>query len=397
MTTEPATPSFNPFDAAFRRDPYPSYAWLREHAPVNNSSGFWTVSRYDDVVHVLRSPGTFSSKAMGGAVAAQGTGQGPLQVRTIINTDPPEHTQIRNLVNRAFTPRMVSDLEPRIREIASGLLDEACAGGEVELVGDLATPLPVTIIAEILGVDPDRRDDFKRWSNAVVGGIGGNAEDMEERQRDRDEFFAYFSDAIEQRRKTPSDDLISAVLKAEDSEVALTPEEIASFTMLLLIAGNETTTNLIGNAMLALLHHPDQLQDVAADPAMIPNMVEEALRWDSPVQYLFRVTTEDTEVGGVAIPAGHPVIPMFASANRDSTRFPDGERFDVRRNTQGHLAFGLGPHFCLGAPLARLEARVAFEELVSRARAFELLAEPERLDSMFLRGLRSLPLRITDR
>jgi cytochrome P450 len=175
----------------------------------------------------------------------------------------------------------------------------------------------------------------------------------------------------------------------------LTPDEVVSFAMLLLLAGNETTTNLIGNAMLALLNHPDQLSAAQADPALIPNMVEEALRWDSPVQFLFRITTQDTEVGGVPIPAGNVVSPMFASANRDSEHYPDGERFDITRNTQGHLAFGLGPHFCLGAPLARLEARVAFEELFGRFAKFEHATDTiDRVDSMFLRGLRTLPIRI---
>ncbi len=395
MTTEPAAPRFSLTDAAFRRDPYPAYAWLREHAPVDQTDGFWTVSRYDDVVQVLRSPQLFSSKVMGGALAQGRQGIGPFQARTIINTDPPEHTQIRGLVNRAFTPRMVADLEPRIRQIASDLLERALRTSEVELVADLAAPLPVTVIAEILGVDPDRRDDFKRWSNAVVGGLVGGADEVAQRERDRDEFFAYFSEAIEARRRQPRNDLVSAILRAEEQDVALTADEIAAFTMLLLIAGNETTTNLIGNAVLALTEHPDQLAAVAATPSLIPGMVEEALRYDSPVHLLFRTTTADAEVGGNSIPSGAVVIPIYASANRDSLRFADAERFDIKRDATGHIAFGLGPHFCLGAPLARIEARVAFEELFARARHYDRVSDTvDRLDSFLLRGPRSLRLRI---
>ncbi len=374
----------NLMSAEFRADPYPTYALLRDEFPVRQMPGMgaWTVSRYDDVAYVLRNHALFSSKAMG-AIGTAG--------RTIINSDPPEHTDLRGVVNRVFTPRMVADLEPRIRQIARELLDQAVARGEMDLVRDLAIPLPVTIIAEILGVDAGRRADFKRWSNAIVGTV---SDDVQERQRGMEEFRDYFQGIIDERRKSPRGDLISALVAAEENHVRLTPDEVLAFAALLLIAGNETTTNLIGNAMLALFDHPDQMTLVRQDPARIPNMIEEALRWDSPVQFLFRVTTQDVEIGGQAVPAGANVVPMYASANRDERKFPDADRFDVTRNTQGHLAFGLGVHFCLGAPLARLEAKVVFEELFGRFSEIRRAGDgrPQRIDSLFLRGLRSLPV-----
>jgi cytochrome P450 len=374
----------NLMSAEFRADPYPTYALLRDEYPVREMPGMgaWTVARYDDVAYVLRNHALFSSKAMG----AIGTVS-----RTIINTDPPDHTDLRGVVNRVFTPRMVADLEPRIRQIARELLDDAVARGEIDLVRDLAIPLPVTIIAEILGVDPARREEFKRWSNALVGTLSDETQD---RQRDLEAFLDYFKRAIDERRQSPRGDLISALVAAEENHVKLTPDEVLAFAALLLIAGNETTTNLIGNAMLALFDHPDQMALVRGDASLIPNMIEEALRWDSPVQFLFRVTTQDVEIGGRPVPAGATVVPMYASANRDDRKFPDAARFDVTRNTQGHLAFGLGVHFCLGAPLARLEARVVFEELFGRFGEITRIGEgtPQRIDSLFLRGLRSLPV-----
>ena len=385
-TVEP-TLGFDPTSAGFRRNPYPYYERLRAEAPVHLSAfGFWTVARYDDVAHMLKTPEVFSSAGMGGATMV-GSGS----ARSIITSDPPAHTQMRNLVNRAFTPRMVADLEPSIREIARDLIDAVIAAGQMDVVRDLAVPLPVIVISRILGVDASRRDDFKRWSSAFISQFQGAGEGA---ARDREEFLAYFREQIDERRARPKDDLISALVAAEDAEVALTPDEVAGFAMLLLVAGNETTTNLIANAMLALLEHPDQLAAVAGDAMPIPNMVEETLRYDAPVQFLFRRTTQETQLAGQTIPAANVVVPIFASANRDDARYPDAARFDITRNAQGHLAFGLGPHFCLGAPLARLEARIVFEELFSRTRniARKEDAPPARIDSMFLRGLSALPV-----
>jgi cytochrome P450 len=347
--------------------------------------GFYGVSRYDDVCYVLKTPQIFSSARMGMGLDGQGS-------RTIINTDPPDHTYMRNLVNRAFTPRMVAEMEPRIREITRSLLDDVAPNGKMDLVEDLAVPLPVTVIAEILGVEPERRDDFKRWSNAIVGTTAPDGSGNVRYAQDIDEFRAYFAEAVARRQREPHDDLIGTLVKADEEEHRLSDGEIVSFAMLLLIAGNETTTNLIGNAMNALLDHPGQLAMVAEDSTRIPNMVEEALRWDSPVQFLFRSTTQDAEVAGTKIPANSSVVPMYAAANRDSRKYPDGERFDITRNTQGHVAFGLGPHFCLGAPLARLEAKVAFEELFARTRDLQRAGEATRIGSMFLRGMATLPL-----
>lgn len=379
---------FNPMSPEFRRDPYATYAALRREAPVfRATAGLWTVARYDDVVAVLRGHERFSSTGI------QMSG-GLLGTRTIINTDPPVHTRMRNIVNRAFTPRMVADLEPRIREITTQLLDRVAPAGAMDYVADLAVPLPVRIIAEILGVDPDRGEEFKQWSSAIIGmsSPGGAASDQSSLTA---AFEAYFTAAIAQRTRAPQDDLISAVAReAAADDDPLSAEEVLAFTALLLVAGNETTTNLLGNAMLHLLAHPEQLELVRREPQRVPDLVEEALRYDSPVQFLFRRATQDVEIGGETIPAGDTVIPMYASANRDESKFPDAARFDVTRNAQGHVAFGHGVHFCLGAPLARLEARVALEETLRRLPAVGRAdrGEPQRLDSVFLRGLARLPL-----
>ncbi len=396
--TRTATVELNPFSLETREDPYPLYAQLRRDHPVHPFGPFWLVSRYDDAQHVLKNPALFSSAGVGSPTVAG------RPASTLVNTDPPQHTRLRNIVNRAFTPRMVADMEPRIQEITAGLIDAVGESGESEtdLIRDLAVPLPVIVIAEILGVEPGRREDFKRWSNAVVSQVAAPGDNPEGRfsvmPEEVADFREYFEAVVDRRRKAPEADLISALVQAEADDEALTSDDVLAFTALLLIAGNETTTNLIGNAVLALLRQPEQLARVLADPSLLPNTVEESLRYEAPVQMLFRKTTAECLIADVQLPEGSMVVPLIASANRDERRYEDPDRFDVMRDTQGHLAFGHGIHFCLGAPLARLEARVALEALLQRLPFVELAEEkPERVDPFFLRGLKRLALAFNPR
>jgi cytochrome P450 len=379
---------FNPFDPAVRADPYPYYDELRRNHPVYRIEQFgaYAVTRHDDVTHLVMHPEVFSSTGMGTTTIHEH------ETAMLISCDPPDHTRLRNLVNRAFTPRMVEGMEPRIREIANALIDRVLERGEMDFVADFAVPLPMTIIAEILGVEQERQADFKRWSTATVS--GDVVEGSEERDRQMDEFVAYFEEAIERCRREPGGDLISALVRAEVEQQALTAEEVITFALLLLVAGNETTTNLIGNLVLALLEHPEQLALVRDDPSLIPNAVEESLRHDAPVQFLFRKALEDVELAGTAIAKDELVLPFYGAANRDERRYPDAERFDITRDTQGHLGFGHGIHFCLGAPLARLEGRIALETVLARLHGLRRSDEGpvDIIDSPFLRGPKRLPL-----
>lgn len=398
---------FSPFDPAVIADPFPAYAELRRDAPVHHSpdDDLWIVSRYDDVLQVLRDPDRFSS-ARGMGLLASGrarTGvRSPFEdlgrLRVLIATDPPDHTQLRRLVSRAFTPRVIGALEQQIRGVCNAMVDDLIdAGVDADLVLHLAYPFPVVVIAELLGIPAARRSDFKRWSDSVVGTLSGTV-DATKAATVGAELFGYFSEIVAERSATPGDDLISQlVVNGREGDAALSAGEIVLFCVLLLIAGNETTTNLIGNTVHALWDRPDQLRAIVADPGLIPNAVEEALRFCGPVQGLFRGTTVDVTVGGTEIPERSNVLILFASANRDEGVFVDANRFDVARDATGHLGFGWGIHHCLGAQLARLEARIAGEVLLERLSSLEPNGTPERIDSFLLRGYRRIPVALRTR
>ena len=397
---------FDPTTPEFRKDPYPLLARLRDEAPVGEIANFGMdyLSRHADVASAFKQPLLMSSSGLQEMVTEQsdmmGTGMrdDPAQrpPPSLIFSDPPVHDHLRNIVNRGFTPRQIAGLEPRVREIAEELVGAAVErGATLDLVHDLAIPLPVRVIAELLGVEPSRYQDFKRWSDATVTSSTGidESNDPERLAADREELRQFLADVVAERRKAPRDDLISTVISGGPTDRVLTDLEAQGFASLLLIAGNETTTNLLGNAMRALLAHPDQLRKVIENPDLIPGVIEETLRWDSPVQSLFRKTTAEVEFSGTKIPEGRMVMLLLNSANRDERHFDDGERFDITRRTSGHLGFGLGVHFCLGASLARLEARVTLEALFARCTDFALETdEVEFLDSLLIRGPRALPL-----
>lgn len=378
----------NPTAAQRLLDPFDGYRHQRETASVafDPMRHLWSVYGYDDVQRVLSEYATFSS-----AYGRGGGSDGDPLGASIISTDPPRHRQLRTLVTQAFTPRTVAQLEPRIQTIVDDLLDAVAPTGQMDVIADFAYPLPVIVIAELLGIPTADRAQFKQWSDAIV--TGARAAGMEGRNPQA-EMSAYFTRLIAERRDAPRDDLISALLAAQIDSQHLSLVELLGFCVLLLVAGNETTTNLIGNAILCLDEHPDALDRLRAQPDLLPGAIEEVLRYRSPVQSMFRATIRAAAIGGQTIPAGQPVIAWIGSANRDPAQFPDPDRFDITRAPNRHLAFGQGIHFCLGAPLARLEARIALGTMLARLphvrRDRDIPLEP--LESFIVYGVKRLPI-----
>ena len=388
--------NYNPLSPTVQDNPYPYYAELRDKAPVAwiEPMQAWAVSRYADVDFIFRNPRLFSSGLWN--TAASGDLVVVPEAPGLLSMDPPDHTRMRKLANKGFTPRLIRAMEPRVRAITQDLLKSLTGQVEADLVPALSVPLPIIVIAEMLGIELARQSDFKRWSDDAVRSLNRPTDEgiRAEIRQSISEFRTYLGNMITKRRTEPGDDLITAFVQAEEEHQTLSPIEILGLTVLLLAAGNETTTNLIGNAVLALLDHPEELAKVRAERANVSALVEEVLRYDSPVQVVYRQATQDVELEGGKLPAGATVLLLLGAANRDERKFPDPDRFDVTRNAQDHVAFGYGIHYCLGAPLARLEGRIALEALLFDCLPFtRALVQVPRIAAYLVRGPRTLPLR----
>jgi len=387
----PPVPLYDPFSWELHEDPYPTYRILRDEHPAyfNDDRRLWVLSRHADVRAALHDAETYSS--------AQGVTLEDAQAfigGVVITTDPPRHTQLRSLLSRAFTPRRVDALAPAVAETCRRMLDGVSRGDGFDIQAVLGKPLPTMVIGELLGVPRRDRNLLLGWSDALLHREPGSEGYTEAGAAAAAALYEYFVGLVEERHTAPGDDLVSALLVAEIDGERLTDHEIHAFGFLLFVAGNETTTSLIGNAAYYLAHHPDQRALLRHDPDLVPGALEELLRYDAPTQCLRRTLTRDVELHGRTMHEGEMVNLLFGSANRDERAFDDPDRFDVRRAPQGHLAFGHGAHFCLGAALARMEARIALGEMLERLSDWGIVDPPPvRIHSGNQRGFTSLHLR----
>ena len=397
--TVPATPLVDP---AVLADPHPVLAELRESGPVHRIDGstglpVWMVTRYDDVLAALSDPRLSNDPHHASALTE--VLRGDFLSRSMIGTDPPEHTRLRRLVSKAFTARRVEGLRPRVQEITDALLDRLTPRGSADLVADFGLPLPITVIGELLGIPEADRDRFREWTDEMLDRPFDPGSDLALVTAARERMHGYLADLVAAKRARPADDLLTDLVEATDEGERLDPQELLAMTFLLLIAGYVTTVSLIGNGTLALLRQPEQLDRLRADLTLVPQAVEELLRFDGPVNPgLTRFALEDLEIDGVRIPRGDMVMLAIAAADRDPRRFSDPDRLDVGAVDPGHLAFGHGIHYCLGAPLARLEGQVAFTALLTRLPGLALAAREDELrwtGGGVLRSLRELPVTFT--
>jgi cytochrome P450 len=393
----------------FIQDPHALYRRLLDERPVAEvimpvGRRAWLITRYSDVRAALADSrlckdfgqlGELSAEQVVDAAQDRLSGPTGMLSQHMLSTDPPDHERLRKLVNKAFTARRMESMRPRIEEITAGLLDAIAGQDEVDLLEALAFPLPITVICELLGVPDDEREDFRRWTNVVLA-VSSDPQTFREAVV---ALADYTAKLVATKRANPAEDMLSAMIEARDAGDRLTETELMSMAFLLLVAGHETTVNLIGNGMLALLRNPEQWAALKADRGLLPAAVEEFLRYEGPLNHAtLRYATEPVAIDDVIIPKGGFVVVALGAANRDPDRYADPDQLDIRRDAGGHMAFGHGIHYCLGAPLARLEAQIAFGALLDRFEQLTLAVEPDRLrwrDSSLIRGLETLPVRLT--
>ncbi|WP_433519224.1 cytochrome P450 [Nonomuraea sp. CA-143628] len=399
MPAPHSTYDYSPYDYAIHEDPYPAYRWLRDQAPLyrNDELDFWAISRHADVSAAFRDHARYSSV---NGVSLDPSAWGPAAHRTMsfLAMDPPTHTRMRNLVSKGFTPRRVRGLEADILRLTRRYLGPAVAAGEFDVIADFAGRLPMDVISELMGVPEADRDEVRRLADLVVHREEGLNDIPPVGMEAALVLAGYYEDLVAERRRRPGSDLTSALLAAQEGKDRMTDEEVIAFLFLMVVAGNETTTKLLANALYWGWRNPEQLAKVLADPGVVPAWVEETLRFDTSSQMIARTVTEETELYGTRVPAGERMLLLIGAANRDERAFADPDAYDLDRDTAPLISFGGGRHFCLGANLARLEARLALTEFVRVVRAYDLDAgRAVRVHSVNVRGFAALPMTVTPR